>query len=476
MARSPHLVFFPFPAQGHVTPAFQLATLLHHRHGFDVTFVHTEHNRRRLLRARGPGALAGAPGFRFVFVPDGLPPSDKDAAQDMAALHSSLQSTAPHQLRNLLQVPSDHALVISDMDHVLCAAAEMGLPCVTFWSTSASSFMAFQQCQQLVAKGLVPLTDAEQLSNGYLDNTVVDWVPGLPKAMRLRDFPSFIRTTDPDDAALALTLRTMECYRTVPSAIIFHTLEELEGPVLSAMSSLLPPVYAVGPLPPLLLREEEEEQEEDNTLLLLPGSSNLSMEDRACLDWLDGQPPRSVVFVSFGSLVTPTQERLEEISWGLANSGYNFLWVIRKDQHALPAAFLAATAGRGRVTSWCPQEAVLRHDAVGAFLTHCGWNSMLESICAGVPMLCWPIVGDQQTNARVACAEWHVGVEISEGAMRDEVEAAVRRVMAEEEPRRSAMEWKEKLSRATGPGGSSWAGLERVVNEVLKPLLLSHKH
>jgi hypothetical protein len=161
MARRPHLVFFPFPAQGHVTPASQLARLLHRRHGFDVTFVHTEHNHRRLLRARGPAALEGAPGFRIVAVPDGLPPSDEDAAQDKTALlSSSLESVVSH-LKNLLLSDSDLAAarccVISDVDLVLRAVAEMGLPCVTFWTTCASSFMAWQQCQQLVAKGLVPL-------------------------------------------------------------------------------------------------------------------------------------------------------------------------------------------------------------------------------------------------------------------------------------------------------------------------------
>ncbi|GJN25347.1 hypothetical protein PR202_gb13164 [Eleusine coracana subsp. coracana] len=356
------------------------------------------------------------------------------------------------------------------MDHVLHAAAEMGVPCVTFWITSASSFMTCLQCQQLIAKGLAPLRDDEQLRNGYLDNTVIDWVPGLPKTMRLKDFPSFIRTTDQDNADLAFTLRIMECHRTVPSAVIFHTFEELESQVLSAMSALLPPVYAVGPLPPLLSKEQQQE----DTLL---SSSSLSKEDRSCLDWLDGKPPKSVVFVSFGSLVTPTKERLTEVAWGLANSGYHFLWVIRNDQRdeLLPPGFLAETEGRGRVTSWCPQEAVLRHEAVGAFLTHCGWNSMLESLCAGVPMLCWPFVVDQQPNSRLASTEWRAGLEVSDDAVRKEVEAVVHQVMEEEEPRRSAMEWKEKVARATGPGGSSWAGLQRVVNEVLTPLLL-HKH
>ncbi|RLN07307.1 7-deoxyloganetin glucosyltransferase-like [Panicum miliaceum] len=477
-AAKSHLAFFPFPSQGHVTPAFQLARLLHHCHGFDVTFVHTEHNRRRLLRARGPGALAGEPGFRFAAVPDGLPPSDEDAARDVAALLLSLPTMVPHfkeLVLSELPAASCRRLLVSDVDPILRAAQEIGLPCVTFWTTSASSFMVMQQVRHLVARGLVPLKAEE-------------WIPGqhghrlgagvAQGHARLRDFPTFIRTTDPDDAMLALTLRLTECYRTVPSAVVFHTFEELESQVISAMSDILPPIYAIGPLP-LLLREAGG----DHAASTSAGYS-LSKEDRACLDWLDGKRPNSVVFASFGSLVKLTSEQLAELAWGLASSGYEFLWVIRSDQQAtgaaggtaavLPPEFLAETEGRGCVTSWCPQEAVLRHGAVGAFLTHCGWNSMLESVCAGVPMLCWPFAADQQTNSRMACTEWRVGVELSEDPGREEVEAAIRQVMGGgrgEEMRSSAAEWKDKAALAARPGSSSWVNQERVVDEVLAPLM-----
>ena len=140
--------------------ALQLAGLLHRCHGFDVTFVHTEHNRRRLLRARGPGALAGAPGFRFAAVPDGLPPSDEDAARDVVALLLSLPTMVPHfkeLVLSKLPEASCCRLLVSNVDPILRGAQEIGLPSVTFWTTSASSFMAMQQVRHLVAKGLVPL-------------------------------------------------------------------------------------------------------------------------------------------------------------------------------------------------------------------------------------------------------------------------------------------------------------------------------
>lgn len=196
--------------------------------------------------------------------------------------------------------------------------------------------------------------------------------------MRLKDFPSFVHATDPDDALLAMVLRAiMECHRTVPSAVVLHTFEELESQASSAMSDILPPIYAVGPVP-LLLRQAADGAGGDNPAVDASGSS-LSKEDRACLDWLDGKRPNSVVFASFGSLVELNEEHLvARLGAGRQRLRVPVQWVIRSDQQAtavLPPEFLTETEGRGRVTSWCPQEAVLRHEAVGAFLqTHCGWN------------------------------------------------------------------------------------------------------
>ena len=123
---------------------------------------------------------------------------------------------------------------------------------------------------------------------------------------------------------------------------------------------------------------------------------------------------------------------------------------------ALPPGFAEAARGRGLVASWCDQEAVLRHEAVGLFLTHSGWNSTVESLAAGVPMLCWPFFAEQQTNCRYACAEWGVGMEVSGDVRREALEARIREAMAGDkgrEMRRRAEEWKEAAVQATQPGG-----------------------
>ncbi|KAF8023413.1 hypothetical protein BT93_F0804 [Corymbia citriodora subsp. variegata] len=400
MTQKPHAVCIPYPAQGHIKPMLNLAKLLHHR-GFHITFVNTEYNHSRLLRSRGTSSLDGLPSFQFRTIPDGLPPSDADSTQDVPALCQSTRKFCLPYFRDLLERLNEESAtsgsppvscVVSDgvMSFTLDAAEALGVPEVLFWTTSACGFMGYVQYRNLIDKGLTPLKDASHLTNGYLD-TIIDWIPGM-RNIRLRDLPSFIRTTDPDDLMIDFCLgETKRAKRA--SAIIFNTFDRLE----------------------------------------------------------------------------------HEFAWGLANSGQTFLWVIRPDlvvgdTAILPPEFSATTKERGLLASWCPQERVLSHPAVGGFLTHSGWNSTIESIAAGVPVVCWPFFAEQQTNCRYSCEEWGIGMEINGDVKREEVERQVRELMDGErgkEMKRKAMEWKEMAREATRPSGSSSLNLDEVINKVL---------
>lgn len=127
--------------------------------------------------------------------------------------------------------------------------------------------------------------------------------------------------------------------------------------------------------------------------------------------------------------MTPNQ--LIEFAWGFANSQMEFLWIIMPDiisgkEAILPSEFLEATKERGMLASWCPQEQVLSYPAIGGFLTHSGWNSTLESISCGVPMICWPFFAEQPTNCWFCCTKLRIGMEIDSNVKRDEVESLVR--------------------------------------------------
>uniref|UniRef100_A0A0A9D9A8 Glycosyltransferase n=2 Tax=Arundo donax TaxID=35708 RepID=A0A0A9D9A8_ARUDO len=477
----PHAVMIPYPAQGHVTPMLQLAKLLHAR-GFHVTFVNNDFNHRRHLRARGPSALDGAPGFRFAAIDDGLPLSDADATQDIPALCHSTMTTCLPRFKDLLarlnaNADGDDAppvtCVVADstMTFALRAARELGLRCATLWTASACGFLGYYHYRHLVDRGLVPLRDASQLADGHLDATVVDWVPGAPKdGLRLRDFPSFVRTTDPDDVMLNFFIHET-AGMSQASAVVINTFDELDAPLLPAMADLLaPPIYTVGPLP---LTVKNNVPAESPVAAI---GSNLWKEDPAPLRWLDGRAPRSVVYVNFGSITVMSNEQLAEFAWGLANTGYAFLWNVRPDlvkdagDAGLPAGFAAVTEGRSMLSTWCPQAAVLAHEAVGVFLTHSGWNSTLESICGGVPMVCWPFFAEQQTNCRYKCTEWGIGMEIGDEVRREEVEALIREAMEGEkgrEMRQRVEELRESAVASARSGGRSMRNVDRLINEVL---------
>uniref|UniRef100_A0A7N0ZSR1 Glycosyltransferase n=1 Tax=Kalanchoe fedtschenkoi TaxID=63787 RepID=A0A7N0ZSR1_KALFE len=473
--QKPHAVCIPYPAQGHVNPMLKLAKLLH-RKGFHITFVLTHYNANRLRRSRGPDALSGLPSFVFDFIPDGLPPAEsEDATQDIPSLCASTRKHSLGPFKELLRRLNAQtaaanppvSCIVSDgvMSFTLDAAEELGLPEVIFWTTSACGFLGYAQYAPLRKHGFIPLKDESQLTNGYLD-TVVDCLPGMDN-IRLKDLPSFLRTTDPEDF-MSEFVSTESIRAERASAIILNTFSPLESKALSALQAQYsPPVFYVGPLHLMAA----DTNDDTHTL-----GSNLWKEDARCIDWLDTRSDKSVVYVNFGSITVMTANQLLEFAWGLANSQQSFLWVIRPDLVAgdtavLPAEFAAATEGRGLMVDWCPQEQVLAHPAVGGFLSHSGWNSTIESIGAGVPMVCWPFFAEQQTNCRYSCVEWGIGMEIDSDVRREVVERQVRELMVGEkgdEMRRKAVEWKIAAEAATKVAtGSSCMSLDKLVEQVL---------
>ncbi|KAI3675845.1 hypothetical protein L1987_85441 [Smallanthus sonchifolius] len=302
------------------------------------------------------------------------------------------------------------------------------------------------------------------MTNGYLE-TSLDWIPEM-KNIRLKDFPSFIRTTDINDVMLNyLITETAAIPRGI--AIILNTFDALEQDSVKPLLAMNPQIFTIGPLHMM--------QQYVNDDRLKPIGSNLWKEDASCIDWLDTKDPDSVVYVNFGSITIMTKEQLTEFGWGLANSKKDFLWITRPDivggdEAMMPPEFVEETKGRGMVTSWCPQEEVLKHEAIGGFLTHSGWNSTLEGISCGVPVLCWPFFAEQQTNCRYSCVEWGIGMEIDTNVKREEVEAQVREMIDGAKGKMmkaKAMELKKKAEEAVTVGGSSHRNFDKFVTEVL---------
>ncbi|GLJ41408.1 hypothetical protein SUGI_0857080 [Cryptomeria japonica] len=236
------------------------------------------------------------------------------------------------------------------------------------------------------------------------------------------------------------------------------------------------PVWSVGPLLPQAFFNDER---------------RLRLQaDTECMRWLDTQAPASVLYVSFGSVSSLSVTQIRELADGLERSGQHFLWVLRISDGAdssteaqfdsackfLEQGYERRLEGRGFIArNWAPQLDILLHKSTGGFLTHCGWNSTLESISAGVGMLTWPLHSDQFANSALITRELKAGVEVKEWenayenemVSAEEVEKAVKRLMTSEEGmrvRKRAQELRGEARKAVGDGGSSWKDMDSLLH------------
>lgn len=228
------------------------------------------------------------------------------------------------------------------------------------------------------------------------------------------------------------------------------------------------PIKTIGPAIPSKFLDKRLREDHDYGLNLF------KPDTEACINWLDTKQTGSVVYISFGSVATLGENNMEELAMGLMNSGAYFLWVVRSsEQSKLPSNFMTDTFKKGLVVNWCPQLEVLAHQAVGCFVTHCGWNSTLESLSLGVPMVAIPQWTDQTTNAKYIVDVWEAGVRVKVGengiASRDEIKICIREVMEEErgiEIKRNALRWKELAIQAVHEGGSSDKNIDEFISEL----------
>lgn len=253
------------------------------------------------------------------------------------------------------------------------------------------------------------------------------------------------------------------------SGFLVNTFSELEsGPITWFANQNLPPLYAIGPI--LNLKKKNPQIEET--------------EREAILKWLDEQPPSSVVLLCFGSMGSFNESQTKEIADALERTGLRFVWSIRQDppESVLPEGFVDRMAGIGKVMGWAPQAEILEHPATGGFVSHCGWNSVLESLWNGVAVATWPMYAEQQLNAFEMAVELGVAVVVSldysmmaeeeaAAAARltsEKIEAGIRKLMEGSEDIKKAMKVKSAESKkAITEGGSSFNDLNRFINRVV---------
>ena len=292
-------------------------------------------------------------------------------------------------------------------------------------------------------------------------------IPGMESLLRRRDLPGNCRLEVENPLLRFITSEASAMKRA--STLILNTFEELEAPIIARFSSLFNKIYAIGPLHALLKTRIKDSSQS------ISSYGSLRKVEPSCMAWLNTQHFRSVIYVSFGSLVRLSRDQLIEFWHGLVNSGKPFLWVVRPDLiegneelGQIPVELEQGTKERGYMMGWAPQEEVLGHPSVGGFLTHSGWNSTLESIFEGVPMICWPQLADQQVNSRCVSELWKVGFDMKDTCDRFIIEKMVRDLMEDkrEEIMRSMNEIASIARDSVKENGSSYCNLERLIEDL----------
>jgi hypothetical protein len=234
-------------------------------------------------------------------------------------------------------------------------------------------------------------------------------LPGLRRRpLRIRDFPSYLVDTSGSPLAKSVVEMFRELFESMDQwrpKVLVNTFDELEATVLSEMKRHLD-VFAVGPMVAAGGGSSNEER--------IHLYKHADADKKRYMEWLGAQPEKSVVYVSFGSIATSTKQQMEEMVEGLLQCGRPYLLAVRRDgledgaRHVLENA--QSSGGHGMVVDWCNQPEVLSHPAVGCFVSHCGWNSTMEAMAAGVPLVGVPSMFDQPTNAYLVGEEWEIGI------------------------------------------------------------------
>ncbi|KAJ7514103.1 hypothetical protein O6H91_23G027800 [Diphasiastrum complanatum] len=490
-----HVVIAPLPCYGHILPSISLARALAAK-GLFVTFVLSQH------RITGPRSVAShirslPPSFRLVAIPDPLSSHclaygvDEGADSVPAELERSQLMRQPFErlMDDLMAAddfPGAPVCIISDvwLSWTQETADTFHIPRYLFYPCQAAIMAPLLFLPVLQAQGRLPLKATPAPDDvEACDEELVVRVPNMPPLRNL-DCDSLLLETFTRSVHDAYIRIWMTFYKV--TGVLIYSFYELDTVAVNALRNpILNPsqveILTVGPLhSPANFAHPASEAAE--------GRNAVSQEEEQCLQWLDSHSSSSVLYVSFGTIFLPSLEQIHELALGLEASEQSFLWILRPPigmlspseefnvSAILPEGFLSRIQNKGLIIrNWASQKLILSHPSTGAFLTHCGWNSTLESICMGVPTVAFPQFADQRMNCKLLVNQLKVGAELHRRAddlvERGEVERVTRLMLTGKEGiemRSRAKQWSAAAFKAMEKDGSSDRNLESFVLKMKK--------
>lgn len=399
--------------------------------------------------------------IRFESFDDGWA-DDEPRRQDLDLYLPQLELVGKELLPRMLKAHADQARPVTCLINnpfipwVTDLAESLGLPSAMLWVQSCACFSAYYHYYHKI----IPFPSEDEME-------ISVQLPKMP-LLKHDEIPSFLYPTTPYPF---LRRAIMGQYRNLekPFCILMDSFEELEHENVEYMSKIST-IRTVGPL-------FKNPKAPNSTV-----KGDLLKADDGIIGWLNTKPRSSVVYVSFGSVVFLSQEQIDEVAHALLDSDISFIWVMKpphKDSglvpHVLPEGFLEKVGNRGKVVEWSPQEQILSHPSVACFVTHCGWNSTMEAITSGMPLVAFPQWGDQVTNAKYIVDVFKVGVRMCRGEAANELisREEVKRCLLEatvgdkaKEMRENVLRLKAAAEAAVGEGGSSERNIQEFVDEI----------
>ncbi|XP_028756571.1 UDP-glycosyltransferase 708D1-like [Neltuma alba] len=451
-----HVAFVPSAGLGHLSPCLRVAALFLRHQNCHVTLITpkptvslAESHLISRFCSSFPGQVTQTDLHLLPFDPS------TENSSDPFWLHFERIRRSVHLLIPILSSlsPPLNALIydVSLISPMIPVSESLAVPSYIYFIAAARMFSFFSHLSVLDA--------ANKQAQGHPASFIGDAVeiPGIRLPITRSSIPPLL--LQPGSLFEKIFMEDSPKL-TKLDGIFINTFDEVEAEAMAALNSGkvvpgLPPTHALGPLMPC---EFEKEQKEEKS-----ASSPLK--------WLDGQPEGSVVYICFGNRTATTREQVKEMAEGLLQSGYRFLWVVKLKmvdkeddedlEQVLEPEVVKKIKEKGLVVkTWVNQGEILGHSSVGGFLSHGGWNSTMESIWHGVPLLTWGQNGDQKITSEVV-AECGVGVRPDWGwggevvVKAEEIAKAVKEMMNNIEPLKlKALQLKEAARKATAVGGS----------------------
>ncbi|KAI3472051.1 hypothetical protein Pfo_028739 [Paulownia fortunei] len=442
--RKPHAIMIPVPHQGHINPFIDLALKLASK-GFVITFVHLEFVHHMVSKSHHSNTTLEADLFsearksgldiRYATISDGFP-LEFDRGLHLEEFWESMLLDFPARVDELVAktIQSDPYLVPFLVADTLFAwpptiADKYNLVNVSFWTEPAIVFSLIYHSELLREKGHFPCKEHVEEEISYL--------PGV-ESISTKDLMSNLKEAD---IATIVHKVILKAFGEVKKAdfILHNTIHELESGTLSALDKIQPN-YAVGPI--------------NFSKNLATNTVSMSLwSESDCTHWLESKSPGSVLYVSFGSLVQTSKQVIEEIAYGLLLSEVNFIWVVRAD-----------------TVSSADTDAL----PVGGFLTHCGWNSILESMWCGVPMICYPLAYDQPTNRKLVVDDWKIGINLCDQGTsidRKDVAKKIKNLISGPVLKQEINKVRSILQNALDTNGSSEENFDQFIKDLKAKLI-----